>query len=136
MRRWLQLLMRRRGRPMSLGQRGEQAAATHLRRAGYRILAANLRNRFGEIDLLAEHKPTRAIVIVEVKTTRSEDPPPEVHVNHHKQRKLAALAAQLVKRYRLEDRPVRFDVVGIVWPDGEKHPSRLTHHEAAFESTL
>jgi hypothetical protein len=41
-----------------------------------------------------------------------------------------------VKRYRLEDRPVRFDVVGIVWPDGEKHPSRLTHHEAAFESTL
>ncbi|QNN24238.1 YraN family protein [Planctomycetales bacterium ZRK34] len=136
MRRWMQLLMRGPDRAVTLGARGERAAASHLKHTGYRILAKNLRSRFGEIDLLAEHRPSGTIIIVEVKTMRSEDPPPEVHVDHHKRRKLSALASQLVKRYRLEDRPVRFDVIGIVWPEGEKQPSRLTHHEAAFESTL
>jgi len=133
MRHWLQLL--RLQRP-TLGQRGEAAAAKHLRQNGYRLLAKNLRSRFGEIDLLAEHRPSRQIVIVEVKAAASDNPPPESHVNYHKQRKLSALASQLVRRYRLEDRAIRFDVIGIVWPDGAKQPTRLTHHEAAFESLL
>ncbi len=117
-----------------LGQQGERAAARHLRRRGYRILGMNVRSRLGEIDILAVHRASRTVCVVEVKTTVSDDPPPEVHVNAAKQRKLTLLADQLVKRYRLQDRVIRFDVVGVVWPTGEKQPRRITHHEGAFEA--
>ena len=38
-----------------LGRWGEALAAEHLRRAGYQILAANWRSRFGEIDNVHSH---------------------------------------------------------------------------------
>lgn len=119
-----------------LGARGERLAARTLSRGGYRILAKNLRRRIGEIDIVVEEKATRTIVIVEVKTTRSEDPPPEVHVNPAKQRKLTHLAGHLVREFKLEDRPIRFDVVAIVWPEGQRTPTRVTHHRGAFEAAF
>ena len=118
-----------------LGPRAESAAARHLRRQGYRILARNLRNRLGEIDILAEDRATRCIAIVEVKAATSESPGPEMHVNPAKRRKLTALANRLVQRYRLHDRTIRFDVIGIVWPPEAKKPTRLTHHVNAFEAS-
>lgn len=123
-------------KPLTLGQRGERVAADHLRRAGYRILARNLRQRFGEIDLIARPRGERVVAVVEVKTMRTDAPPPEAHVNRAKQAKLTALAGQLVRRYRLHDRPVRFDVVGVVWPDDCDTPTRITHHPGAFEATF
>jgi putative endonuclease len=123
-----------RDRRKALGPRGETVAAIHLRRAGYRLIRRNLGRRFGEVDLLAEAPDRRTIVIVEVKATVSEHPPPEVHVNPTKQRKLAALAPMVVRSLGLADRPVRFDVVGVVWPDDQARPSRLTHHIGAFEA--
>jgi putative endonuclease len=131
---WIAELRERleRWRRPPLAQRGERAAERHLRRAGYRILARNLRCRLGEIDLLAEDRANRQIVIVEVKTSRAESPPPEVRVNHAKQRKLTALADHLVRRHRLQDRAVRFDVVAVVWPDGQRRPAEIRHHPAAF----
>ncbi len=119
---------------LTLGQRGERVAAKHLRQQGYRILARNLRSRIGEVDLVASDCKRDAIAIVEVKTTQSDDPPPEVHVDPRKQRKLTALAMDLVRRHRWEDRAIRFDVVAIVWPAGAKRPSRITHHVGAFEA--
>jgi putative endonuclease len=120
----------------ALGRRGEKLAAATLRRSGYRVLARNLRRRLGEVDLLAEHKRDRTIVIVEVKTTRSDDPPPEVHVNTHKQHKLTMLAGHLMRELRLGDRRVRFDVIAIVWPIDARKPSRVTHHVGAFEAAF
>ena len=125
----------------STGARGEQAAAKYLKRHGYRILARNLRNRYGEIDLLAEAPDGRTIVIVEVKASHRTDGPksgdelnPEVRVNLAKQHKLTALAGQVIRRYKLEDRPIRFDVVGVVFfSDGQVE---LRHHPGAFESTI
>ena len=120
----------------STGGRGERAAAAHLKRTGYRILARNLRTRLGEIDLLVQDTKRGHIVVVEVKAGESDDRPPELHVNPAKQRKLSALAAQLVRRYRLQAHTVRFDVVGVVLPAGSRKPSRVTHHENAFRSTI
>jgi len=122
---------RRRG---TLGARGERAAAKYLRRQGYRILARNRRTRLGEIDLVVEDSRAGHLVIVEVKSGTSEDPPPEVHLDHRKQRKLSALAAQLVNDLGLQDRLVRFDLVAVVWPESAFRPSRVTHYENAFES--
>ncbi|MBI4601734.1 MAG: YraN family protein, partial [Planctomycetes bacterium] len=48
-----------------LGRRGERAAARHLRRQGLRILARNVREGRGEIDLVALDGAT--LVFVEVK---------------------------------------------------------------------
>ena len=120
----------------SLGGRGERTAARHLKATGYRILARNLRTRFGEIDLIAQDTSTGCIVVVEVKTGSSEDPPPEVHLNHRKQKKLGALALALVRRYGLDDQLIRFDLVAIVWPADCRRPARVTHHVAAFESLV
>ncbi len=48
----------------SVAARGERTAARHLTRRGYRILGRNLRNRFGEIDILAEDPDRRTVVVV------------------------------------------------------------------------
>jgi len=120
--------------PSTLGGRGEFAAAVHLRQLGYRIIARNLETGAGEIDILADDRATGMLVIVEVKAARSENPPPEVHVNAAKQRKLSQVAGQLLRRRRFADRAVRFDVVGVVWPDEADAPTRVTHHPGAFES--
>ena len=52
----------------ALGAAGESAAARHLERRGYRIVEANVRCRFGEIDLVAID--AGVIVFVEVKGNR------------------------------------------------------------------
>lgn len=126
----------RRGRPATLGRRGERAAERLLKQTGHRILARNLRNRFGEVDLLAQPRRERTIVIVEVKAMRTDHPAPEQHVNAAKRAKLTALAGQIVRRFGYEDRPIRFDVVGVVWPDDAAQPTRITHHPGAFEATF
>lgn len=100
------------------------------------MLARNLQTRLGEIDLVMEQLRSGAVVIVEVKAGSRDDPPPEQHVNTAKRRKLTALAADMVRRYRLEDRTVRFDVVAVVWPEGARKPTRLTHYENAFPAAF
>ena len=49
-----------------LGRQGEQAAAEHLQRAGFRILDRNWRCADGELDIVAAER--RTLVICEVKT--------------------------------------------------------------------
>jgi len=118
------------------GARGEAAAARFLKAQGYKILARNLKNSQGEIDIVAQAPDQRTIVIVEVKSrlpgSDADGPRPEVRVNEHKQRKLMMLAMQMVRRYRLHDRPVRFDVIGVDLCD-EGEPV-IRHHPGAFES--
>lgn len=118
----------------STGARGEKAAEKYLKRHGYLVLGRNLRNRFGEIDLLAEAPDRNTIVVVEVKarTGNSQEFLPETHVTEHKKRKLTALGAQVARRYNLTNRPFRFDIVGVDCLTGSKPAVR--HHVSAFES--
>lgn len=125
---WLDLFRRK---TRTLGERGEAVAATHLKAKGCRILARNLRSRVGEIDLLAEAEDRRTIVVVEVKAGRIGNTPPEVHVNAAKQRKLAQLAAGVLRRDAMRGRPLRFDVVAVEFGDDETEPV-VRHHVGAF----
>ena len=78
-----------------LGQRSERAAAKYLRRLGYRILAANLADQRGEIDLLALDGET--IVVVEVRSTSQRDPQIAADsVNYPKQKRLTEANLRLV----------------------------------------
>jgi putative endonuclease len=49
-----------------LGDRGERAAVAFLKKLGYKILARQFRNDFGEVDIIAQDGETT--VFVEVKT--------------------------------------------------------------------
>lgn len=129
----LRLFPRR--RPLPLGPRGERYAARLLRRKGHRVLFAGKRNRFGEFDLVTvdERTPERRLVFVEVKTRRNERAgAPAEAVTREKQRRLLRAAAALLRTHELEDHPVRFDVVGLVWPLDAPRPTKVTHLEAAF----
>lgn len=132
---WRQLLMRCFAR-RSIGEQGERIAADYLKQLGYRIRGRNLRCRLGEVDILAQTPDGRTLVIVEVKSAHAVNTnlPPEVHVNHAKQRKLTALAAHFARRYALTDQPIRFDVIAVEAPASPKPVVR--HHPGAFNATV
>ena len=119
-------------RQQALGHRGERLAERYLRRNGYRILHRNLCIADDEADLVALDPEGTTTVIVEVKTRSTDEPAPEAAINNKKQFRLARLAARLVKRRQFQDRPIRFDVIGIVWPDQGK--PQVRHSVGAFES--
>ncbi|HWB19823.1 MAG TPA: YraN family protein, partial [Phycisphaerales bacterium] len=93
-----------------LGRRGERYAARWLRRRGFRILRRNLSVGKDEADLLARDPDGVTLVIVEVKTRRSSNPPPELAITRHKQQHLTQLAARVLKQKRFQDCAIRFDV--------------------------
>jgi putative endonuclease len=116
-----------------LGQRGEQAAAAHLRRLRYHILDHGDRSQLGEIDLVAEDQGT--VVFIEVKTRQSaEEGHPSEAVDATKQRRLTRAALGYLKHHGLLDYPARFDVIAITWPDGVRRP-QIDHIKNAFQSS-
>ena len=111
---------------MKLGALGEKAAARHLQRLGYRVVA---RCPVGELDLIAVDGGS--IVFVEVKTRRSADAAdPEVNVTSAKRRQLTRAARYYLMHKSAQDHPARFDVVAVVLPDSGK-PS-IEHFVDAF----
>lgn len=114
----------------ALGQGGENRAAQHLLKAGYRILDRNLRGRLGEIDIVAEQAD--CLVFVEVRTRRSRAMTPEESVTVAKQRRLAALGERYLQEHNLEERDWRIDVIAIE-EDASGRLLRLDHHVSAVE---
>ena len=113
----------------TLGRHGEELAAEHLERLGYRIVARNYRTRFGELDLVATDE--HVLVFCEVKTRRAGDP--WENLGEAKRRQVRSMGRAWLSETR--DRPrtseLRFDAIGIVVdPDGAL--VSLDHLEAAF----
>lgn len=110
------------------GDAGEQAAADHLRAAGYRIIARKYRSRTGEIDIVAADGGT--VVFVEVKTRRDDSfGTPAEAVTYRKRNKLLATGLCYLKHTGADDALCRFDVVE-VWL-GRGAP-RINHIINAF----
>ncbi len=116
-----------------LGRLGEQLAAEHLLRRGYKILERNYRTRAGEIDIVAYAE--EAIVFCEVKTRRVAPRHGSAleAVHPGKRMKVRRMASRwLVER---RDRPfsadLRFDVIGITLDAADRLVS-LDHLEGAF----
>ncbi len=113
------------------GQRSEKAAARYLRKLGYRILAANVADKLGEIDLLA--LDGESLVVVEVRSTSTHDPQhAALSVDRIKQRKLTEAAVRFLSRRRLLGVNVRFDILAIAWPPEAREPTIL-HIPQAFD---
>ena len=113
------------------GRRGEDIAHRYLQRRGYQVVARNFRPRsgVGEIDLIAWDRET--LVIVEVKTRRSDEfGLPERNVTPEKEQALVRAARDYARRAGVDWEKVRFDLVSIVL----REPPEVLHQEAAFRS--
>ncbi len=122
----------------ALGRLGEDIAAAHLRRLGFRVLARNVRTRYGEIDLIVCDRAT--LVFAEVKTRRTRtgaiapDRRPLAWLRPRQRSRLRRLATAWLcqsGRPRPGTRAIRFDAVGVT-VDQRDRLVRLEHVEAAW----
>ena len=117
--------------PHELGKLGEDLAANYLIDKGYQILERNWHSGHKEIDIIA--LKDGVLVIVEVKTRKSDDfGEPDIAVDRYKQRMLI-WAADAYVRYKNLNVEVRFDIISIVLTDGEP---QIEHIEDAFIPSL
>jgi putative endonuclease len=118
------------------GRRSERAAARFLRSLGYRVLAANVAHKTGELDILAIHSET--LIVVEVRSTSAEGPEAientAATVNVRKQRQITnATLRFLAARKLLGKIAVRFDVLVLSWPPHAREPA-IKHIPHAFQA--
>ena len=112
------------------GKTGEDVACAYLKKKGYTVLHRNFTTDIGELEIVATDG--KGLVFVEVKTrTSNAFGTPAEAVDHHKRRKINAVAAQYIKKFRHFDVPVRFDVAEVWLPSKE-----VRHIENAFDSYL
>ena len=120
---------------LSVGRRGEQAAARLLRQKGLVVIAESEADKAGEIDLIAVDRRRKTIVFVEVKTHATLKPGhPAERVDEAKQGRVTRAALRYLKRKRLLGLTARFDVIAVWWPDDRREPDRIEHYESAFEA--
>lgn len=114
-----------------LGKKGEDLAADHLVKSGYRILRRNWTFGRHEIDIIAENKDF--IVFVEVKT-RSENflVDPREAVNREKQKSMILCADNYI-RWNNVSKECRFDVITVI---SLENSHKIDHIEDAFYPTL
>ena len=115
----------------NLGQKGEDLAAEHLKKAGYKILYRNWKWGKHEIDIIAENKDF--IIFAEVKT-RTDDYQmhPVTAVTSEKQKSIIWAAEGYLKKFNI-DKESRFDVITIIKKDED---FEIDHIEDAFYPTL
>jgi putative endonuclease len=108
------------------GRRGEELVCEHLASRGYRIVARNVREKFAELDIVAEHGDTLCFIEVRTRANDVLGHPAET-VTPAKQRNIRRAAEAFLMRRRVAPRPMRFDVATIVWDRME-----LEYFENAF----
>jgi putative endonuclease len=109
--RWYEELPWRQRIP--LGRRGEEIAARHLRRCGYRILERNFRTAGAEIDLVATDHETLVFVEVKTRSSAAFGVPAEA-VDERKAERIRRAAGIYLRRNHASQRPARFDIVAII----------------------
>jgi len=113
------------------GRAGEDRAVAYLTDDGYRILTRNWRCAQGEIDIVAVRGDT--LVVVEVKTRRSEDyGHPFEAIDARKAQRLWRLAMAWLAAHPDEarGRSLRVDAIGLIGSDPAH--ARLEHLEDAL----
>ena len=128
----------RRGKPapenLRRGAFGERAARRHLQRLGWRLLAANYRSDFGEIDLIFRDRT--CLVFVEVKARSSEEwSRPADAVDAAKQRRISRTAFDYLRRLGAPAARFRFDIVEVLLEQNGDVIREIRHIPNAFPLT-
>jgi len=113
-----------------LGRWGERRCERYLRNKGLRTLARNYLCKVGELDLVMVDGDG-ALVFVEVRSRADERfGPVEATVTPAKRARVARAARHFLAVHKIEDRPLRFDVVTLIL--GLAGPPQIRHYERAF----
>ena len=99
------------GRDHEEGRRGEAAAARHLRRRGWTILATRHRAAGGELDLVAARGDVVAVCEVKARGDRAALVEPVTAAQRERIRRAAE--AYLAARPELAERTVRLDLLAV-----------------------
>ena len=113
-----------------LGTLGESIAEQHLIDSGYTIVEKNFRVRSGELDIIA-NDTSGTLVFIEVKTSQgyfAGDPAEWITLK--KQRQLYKMALMYCSTNSIEDVPMRFDVITVVFQKNKQ--STVNHIQNAF----
>ena len=113
---------------LALGRWGEDRAARHLKKLGWKVLRRNFRAPGGgEVDLVCRDRDT--LVFAEVKTRRSEEMGrPLDAVDGKKQRLIRQGALYWLRLLDMPDITFRFDVIEVLASD----PVEIRVIESAF----
>ena len=112
------------------GRAGEDEACAYLARSGYRVLERNVSTEAGEIDIVAEEGATLCFVEVKARADAAHGPA-IAFVGTAKQRRLARCCALYLAMRRIDERPIRFDVLGL---ERERGAWRCELVRGAFEA--
>ena len=103
------------------GKKGEGLAVSYLKKQGYKIIERNYKTKLGEIDIIADCKGCICFIEVRARNNQAFGLPEET-ILKKKQLQVSRAALAYIKRYKLEDKSCRFDVVsikGVDSPDPE-----------------
>ena len=110
-----------------LGKEGEEIAAAHLIKEGYKILVRNYRSGRAEIDIIAMRDDIQ--IIIEVKTRETDAyGNPEEAVGSNKVNMLAQGAEDYLLDNNLHNN-VRYDIVSVI---KNQYKTEVHHLEDAF----
>ncbi len=119
--------MTERPHTLAFGVEGEEAAAAYLESQGLKVEDRHYHTRWGEIDLICRDNDTW--VFVEVKArARASQPSAAEAITREKQKKIVGAALSYMKKRRLKNQNMRFDVVllegnGVEWLRSAFEPS-------------
>jgi putative endonuclease len=113
-----------------LGPWGEKQAERYLKKRGFRLLERNFLCRSGEIDLIMLDQE-QTLVFVEVKTRENEAfGAVESVITQAKKTRMIRAARYFLATHRIQDRPLRFDVVCVL--KNQDLPSEIRYYDKAF----
>ena len=112
------------------GVPGESLACRHLEDHGFVILARNYRCRSGEVDVIARHGEVTVFVEVKERHGASHGAGCD-SVTFGKRRRIVRAARLYAASHRLDDTPLRFDVVSIDWSTAGR--PMIRHDQGAFD---
>jgi putative endonuclease len=118
---------------IQLGRTGENLAAEHLVKRGFRIVERNYRTRWGELDIVAYDGETLAFCEVKTRRLRPGEGNPLEAVRGRKRSRIRKMAGRwLIER---TERPyaqvLRFDAIGVTF-DRSGRLASIEHLEGAF----
>jgi putative endonuclease len=113
-----------------LGRWGERRCERYLRNKGLRTLTRNYSCKVGELDLVMVDTDS-TMVFVEVRSRADERfGPAEATVTPAKRARVAKAARYFLAVHKIEDRPLRFDVITLIL--GHRGPPQIQHYPSAF----
>lgn len=112
------------------GKLGEDAAVEYLKKKGYKVLARNWQNKWGEIDIVAKKRKT--IVFCEVKTIKEkQDFAPEDEIDWKKKRQLLKMVQIYLSAHKMPlGTPCQIDIIAIELSGKDV---KIRHTENAIE---